>query len=335
MAARVAIGGQQSLLRFIGWRVAFCGALLLVAGLASFLLVDAAPGDRAMRLLVAAGDLPDPERAEELRRQLGLDRPVAERFGTWLAATLRGDLGLSLVSGRPVAEIILRDAPPTFLLMGVGLALVTALALVLGLAHGLRPRSVGGRMIGAFVLAVYSVPALVVCLLLIVAFAILWPVLPAGGISDPGAAPGLLQISRHLVLPVAAVVLGPLLGGAIRVVSAAADEAARSGHVLAARLRGLSRGQVLLHHVARPALVPLVAQLGVSAVLLVEGTYVVEVVFNWPGLGRAAIDAALFQDQTVLSAIVLVTGIIVVAGALAAELVLMLLDPRQRRGLGV
>lgn len=334
MAARVAIGGPRGLPRFIGWRVAFCGALLLVTGLASFLLVDAAPGDRAMRLLVAAGDLPDPERAKELRRQLGLDRPVAERFVLWLAATLRGDFGLSLVSGRPVAEIVLRDAPPTFLLMGIALAVMAALALALGMLHGLRPRSPAGRMIGAVVLAAYCAPALVVSLLLILAFAVLWPVLPAGGISDPGVPPDLVQISRHLVLPVAAVVFGSQLGGAIRVVSAAAGEAARSGHVLAARMRGLSRGQVLLHHIARPALVPLVAQLGVSAVLLVEGAYVVEVVFNWPGLGRAAIDAALFQDQTVLSAIVLVTGVVVVAGALAAELALMLLDPRQRKGLG-
>ena len=266
-----------------------------------------------------------------MHEQLGLDAPIIDRYLAWLRGVLGGDFGRSLISGRPVSEVIARDIGPTLLLMAVALIIIAVLSLAFGTWQGLRPETWSGRLIGAFTVALFSVPSLVVSLLLILVFAVALQALPAGGMSPAGVQPDGFQVARHLVLPLAAVVFGSLLGGSIRVVAAATREAATSKHALAAVMRGLTPAQVVRHHVMRFAVVPLVAQFGASAVLLVEGAYIVEVVFNWPGLGRTAIDAAVFQDHTVLAAVILVTGVIVVAGALIADLVLAVIDPRQRR----
>lgn len=318
-------------LRRVSTRLLVGIAILLIVSLAAFLLLAAAPGDIAVRLLSAMGDTQITQaRADQLRFALGLDAPLHVRYLGWLGGLLKGDLGQSLVGARPVAEMIGETIGPTLLLTGIAITLVFVFAVVAGAIIGLAPRSAFGRLAAMLANLALSVPTFVIALSLITIFAVALKWLPAGGMTDPGMAATVAQVARHLLLPVIAVAFGPLWAGCTRVVAAAAAEAAAAPHVQAARIRGIDPLGIVTRHILRLALVPLVAQFGASATMLIEGAYVAEIVFGWPGLGTMLIDAARAQDFPVLAALVLLTGAIVVAAGLLADAVVVLLDPRLR-----
>lgn len=314
------------------YRLAGAAMLLLVVSIGAFYLLDASPGDKAVRLLTAMGETNITEaKAERLRKSLGLEDPTFQRYLAWAGNALRGDFGRSFVTAQPVIEMIGAALPLTLLLTLTSTVFTFLLALIAGTYIGLHPKRWLARGLNALTSLAYAVPGFVVSLILLAVFAITWRLLPASGVADAGADADFWQVLRHMILPVAALTFGPLLAVSVQVVAASTAETLHGPHVDAARARGLAPFRVLMFHIVRNSLIPLVAQFSVAAAMLVQGAFVVEIVFSWPGLGTMLHSAALAQDFPVISAVALVSAAIVVSAQLVAEAVILALDPRQRR----
>lgn len=301
--------------------------LIVITG--TFLLLEAAPGDAVDAYAVSVGG--DSGLIEELRRQWGLDQSPMTRFATYAWTLLHGDLGWSVSFSRPVRDVVLERLPTTFLLMGSATALSFGLGTLLGIVAGARPGSVRDRLLSLGSLALYAVPGFWLGLVLIVVFAINLRWLPIGGIETiasgkAGLARG-LDIARHLVLPVSA--LGFIyLALYLRMMRAGMAEIWRMDFVAAAKARGISRRRLVLRHVARNALLPLVTMLGLQSATMLGGSVVIESVFAVPGIGRLAQEAVASRDAPLLLGIILVSSILVIAVNLAVDIAYALLDPR-------
>lgn len=323
------------MLRFALRRTATLVPLLLVVSAVTFALLDLAPGDPALRIATAqASGPPDLSKVEQIRDDLGLDDPLPERYVAWLAGVVGGDLGRSAIDGDPVGDTVLGAVAPTLLLTGAGLLVSVLGALVVGTILGFSGDSWAGRAVAALIRTstgiAFVVPAFLTALGGLWLFAVRLGWFPSGGMSDPGEPRTVAQVARHLVLPAVVLGIGTNLGVLTRVLGAGVADQRDAEFVRCARSRGVPARRVLRSHVLRTSIIPLVAQLGASMSFLVAGAYAVEVVFGWPGLGRVAVEAAQDQDTTVILAVTIVSGIVVVAGNLAADLLLAVLDPRVR-----
>lgn len=301
--------------------------LIVVAG--TFLLLEAAPGDAVDAYAVSVGG--DAWLIEELRRQWGLDQSPMTRFATYVWALLRGDLGWSVTFSRPIRDVIVERLPTTFLLMGSATALSFGLGTLLGIMAGARPGSLRDRTLSLGSLALYAVPGFWLGLVLIVIFSIQLRWLPIGGIETIASGKtGLeraLDIGRHLVLPVAA--LGFIyLALYLRMMRAGMAEIWRMDFVVAAKARGISRRRLILRHVARNALLPLVTMLGLQSASMLGGSVVIESVFAVPGIGRLAQEAVASRDAPLLLGIILISAVLVILVNLAVDIAYALLDPR-------
>ncbi len=313
-------------------RAAGSAAVLVVVSLLCFALLDLAPGDPARAVLEArsGGRVPGAAAVAAQRAAMGLDEPLPLRYLAWAGAAVRGDLGVSLVTGRSVAAAVGETLPWTLLLAAAATVLSVVGALTLGLlAATTRSRWVR-RGVEWFVLLLGGTPGFVTALVLLHLFAARLQVLPSGGVGRPGEAltPGVL--AAHLVLPAAALALGHHFGVYVRLVQSGVARVAAAPHVGFARARGLHPATITGRHLLRPGLVPFVTRLGVGAGGLLAGAYAIEVIFSWPGLGRLALDAARSEDHPVLVAAVLVTAVCVLVANLLGELAASWLDPRVR-----
>ena len=232
---------------------------------------------------------------------------------------------------RPVGTLIAERLPNTLLLMGSAIALSFGLGSALGIVAGARPGSIRDRALSIASLALYAVPGFWLGLVLTVIFAIELRWLPLSGIETIASGKsGFVRagdIALHLVLPVAA--LGFIyLALYLRTMRAAMAEVWRLDFVLAAKARGLPRSRIVLAHVARNALLPVVTVLGVQSATMIGGSVVIETVFSIPGLGRLAQEAVGSRDTPLLIGIIIVSALMVTAINLAVDLVYALLDPR-------
>jgi peptide/nickel transport system permease protein len=308
-------------------------AVLLIVIAGTFLLLEAAPGDAVDAYVVSVGG--DAGMVEELRRRWGLDQSAATRFASYVWSLAQLDLGHSVAFSRPILDVILERLPNTLLLMGTATALSFFLGTLLGIVAGSRPGSFRDRFLSVGSLALYAVPGFWLGLLLIVIFAVQLRWLPLGGIetiaSGKTGAARVLDIARHLVLPVAS--LGFIyLALYLRMMRAGMAEIWRMDFVLAARARGISRRRIVLRHVARNALLPLVTMLGLQSAAMLGGSVVIESVFSIPGLGRLAQEAVSARDTPLLLGIILVSALLVILVNLAVDLLYAALDPRVGSG---
>ncbi|RUU52786.1 ABC transporter permease, partial [Mesorhizobium sp. M2C.T.Ca.TU.009.01.2.1] len=245
------------------------------------------------------------------------------------------DLGQSVTFSRPIRDVIFERLPTTLILMGGATALSFGLGSVLGIYAGARPGSFRDRFLSVGSLALYAVPGFWLGLVLIVVFAVDLRWLPIGGIETIASAKTgfsrAADIATHLVLPVSA--LGFIyLALYLRMMRAGMAEAWRQDFVLAARARGLTRGRIVLAHVARNALLPLVTMLGLQSAQMLGGSVVIESVFAVPGLGRLAQEAVAGRDTPLLLGIILVSAILVIVINLLVDLAYAFLDPRVGAG---
>ncbi len=280
-----------------------------------FALVHLLPGDPAETMLARAGASPDAVAA--LRAELGLDRPLTTQYTTWLANLLRGDLGDSLFNGRPVAALVREQAAHTFALAGAAFAWAVIVGLGLGLAAGSRPGGLRDRLASALAVTGVAVPVFWSGLLLIWLFSVRLGWLPSGGADG----------WRNLVLP--SFVLGFASAGPIaRLTRASLIDILDEPYILAARARGVPSRRVLLRHVARNAVVPVLTVAGLQLGFLLGGTVVTETLFNRPGLGKLLVDAILWRDLPLVQGVALVVALTYVLANLAVDLAAGWLDPR-------
>ncbi|TIL29810.1 ABC transporter permease [Mesorhizobium sp.] len=303
--------------------------VLLIVVIGTFLLLEAAPGDAVDAYIVSTGG--DAGMIELLRHRWGLDQSALTRLANYLWALLHLDLGQSVTFSRPIRDVILERLPNTLLLMGSATALSFGVGSALGIYAGARPGGFRDRLLSIGSLALYAVPGFWLGLVLIIVFAVDLRWFPIGGIeSIASGKTGLgraADIARHLVLPVSA--LGFIyLALYLRMMRAGMAEVWRQDFVLAARAKGLSRRRIVLAHVARNALLPLVTMLGLQSAQMLGGSVVIESVFSVPGLGRLAQEAVAARDTPLLLGIILVSAVLVIVINLLVDVAYAFLDPR-------
>ncbi len=307
--------------------------VLAIVIVGTFLLLEAAPGDAVDAYIVSTGG--DAGLVEALRQRWGLDQTELTRLANYLWALAHLDLGFSVAFSRPIREVILERLPNTLLLMGSATALSFGLGSALGVYAGARPGSLRDHFLSIGSLALYAVPGFWLGLVLTVLFAVKLRWFPIAGIeSIASGKQGLAQaadIAWHLALPVAS--LGIIyLALYLRMMRAGMAEIWRMDFIRAARARGISRRRIVLAHVARNALLPLVTMLGLQSAQMLGGSVVIESVFSVPGLGRLAQEAVAARDTPLLLGIILVSAVLVVAVNLAVDIAYAALDPRVGAG---
>ncbi|PYQ05954.1 MAG: ABC transporter substrate-binding protein [Acidobacteria bacterium] len=307
--------------------------LLLLAGvsLLSFVLVELAPGDyfAEMRL--------DPRISEAtvhaLRARYGLDRPLPERYGRWLASLAKGELGYSFAYGQPVGPLLWPRLRNTLLLTVTATALAWLLAVPLGTWWATRRRGPADAALTGLTAMLLALPDLVLVLgLLLLAVRTGW--FPTGGMVSLGHeqmpwGARVKDVAFHLVLPVAALVLG-IVPALVRYVRASVADALGAPFVRAARAHGIPERRVLFRHALPAAANPLVSLFGLSLAGLLSMSLLVEVVMSWPGLGPLFLEAILARDFHLVLGPVLASTFLLLGGNLLADLLLAATDPRIR-----
>jgi peptide/nickel transport system permease protein len=296
--------------------------VMVLVATAAFLLLRLTPGDPTDILL---GPDATPERAAELRRDLGLDQPIPVQWALWFGHVLRGDLGESIFLRRPVTQAIWERAEPTLMLTLLSLAVAVTLGLSLGVVAAVRQGSwadIGAMLIS---LAGLSMPTFWIGLNLILIFAVLLGVLPVAGYQPLSA--GLWQNLRYLILP--AITLGFYDAALLaRMTRSMMLGVLKENYVRTARSIGVPERRVVLRHALRNALIPLLTIVGLIFAGLMGGALVTETVFNIPGVGRLLIQAVLRRDYQLVQGIVLVIAAAYVLINLLVDILYGVFDPR-------
>ena len=291
---------------------------LLGTTLIIFILVRVVPADPAVSI---AGPKADPETLAAIRKDLGLDDPLPVQYGRYLAGLVRGDLGRSYMTGRRVADVITERVPATALLAGVSLSLGFLAGLLIGIMTAARRGSTIDVAVLVGTLVGLSLPTFWLGNLLIYEFSYRLKLLPLGGYGTV----------RHLVLPAATLTILEFFFYA-RFVHTNIGGTLGSDYIRTARAKGTPPARVYFVHALRNALIPIVTLLGLDIAALMSGVVLTETVFNWPGLGRLAVQAVFDLDIPLVAGTVLFSAVLVLAANLAVDLFYGVIDPRVRHG---
>jgi len=276
-----------------------------------------------------------PEEVKRVTKVLGLDRPMWDQYGLFLANALRGDLGNSFIHNQPAIQLILERFPATFELAITAMLLAVLLGIPLGMWTGLRPNGVAGRSIMAGSILGFSLPTFWVGLLLIMVFAVQLGWLPATGRGQTVEVLGMrlsfltLDGLAHLVLPALNLALFKI-SLVIRLTRAGMREVLLADYVKYARAKGLSERRVIFVHVLKNILIPVVTVLGLELGSVIAYSVVTESVFAWPGMGKLVIDAINILDRPIIVAYLMVVVLMFTVINLAVDLLYTVIDPRVR-----
>ncbi|ALX87047.1 ABC transporter permease [Achromobacter denitrificans] len=316
--------------KFLANRVVKSILVLLMIALFNFFLVRAAPGDPAEILAGQSGAV-DAEFIAKLRQELGLDQPMPVQLGHYLKNVATLDLGYSYRQQAPVASLILEHLPATLLLTLSAFAFALLAGVGLGTQAALRVGKWGDTAITTLSMLAYATPLFWVGLMLVLLFSVRLEWLPAFGYESVGAhltgLARLADVASHLLLP--ALTLGMFyMAVYARLTRASILEISQQDFVKTARAKGLSERTVIVRHVLRNALLPVITYAGIQAGGLIGGSLLVETVFAWPGIGRLAFDALIQRDYSVLLGVFFVASLIVVVVNLVTDILYTVADPR-------
>lgn len=302
-------------------RLAHLPLMLLAVSMVVFLLVAASPVDPARRALAVSGaaDAIDERDIAAKRMELGLDRPLPERYARWVSQAVRMNLGDSFVSKKPVAQLLRERILPSAVLAGVVVLVSVAISLPLGIVAAVRAGSCLDTVIRALTLVGASLPGFWVALLLMWLFAVELRWLPALGSYSPAG----------IVLPASVLVLRTT-GLLTRLTRATVLDAWHSEYVRTAFAKGLTTHRAVLRHALPNAMIPILTVIGLDLAALMAHAAVIEWVFAWPGIGRLGVEAALAGDIPVITGFALTVSVIVVCTNLVVDIGYTFLDPRLR-----
>ena len=310
--------------RLILRRLAATVPVLLLVTAGVFALIHLTPGDPIDAMMAESVD--DTVK-RELRRDLGLDRPLYLQYATWMGRLLQGDLGHSIRNREPVIENVSRRIKPSLQLAGLAMAISLLVATPIGILSAARRNSTIDRVGTSFALFGICMPNFLIALLLIFVFGVTLRWLPISGYVDPLEEPwdGL----RSLTLP--AITLGLALAAVItRTLRSSMLEALSEDYIRTARAKGLSDGAVVRRHALKNALIPVVTVLGLQLGTLIGGAVITEYVFALPGVGRLVVDAVFARDYPLVQGVVLLIAVGFILSNLAVDLLYGFIDPRIR-----
>jgi peptide/nickel transport system permease protein len=318
-------------LRYLARRLAFALLLVVIASSAALLLTRLAPGDIASEL-VASGAAPDAVARE--RARYGLDRPILTQYAAWARHAVRLDLGVSMRFQRPVTELVRQRGLNTALLALAALLLSALLGVPAGIVTGTRRGGILPAALRGVSLVLLSLPSLVTSLLLVL-FAARTGWLPIGGMAsagleDAGTTAWLADVAWHLLVPAVALAL-PLAATIERVQAQAIASAVGQPFTLAAMARGVPRGRLIWRDTLRVALGPVASTYGFVLGALLSGSFVVEVVTSWPGLGMLMYEGLRSRDLYLVAGCAAAGAAFLAFGTFLSDLALAWTDPRVRR----
>lgn len=298
----------------------FIGITVLV-----FVLSNMAPGSPAD--VLASNMSLSEEGYQQLKESLGLDKPVIVRYGIWLLDFVQGDLGTSTRTNSPVFGVIKERLPASLLLTLTSLVVCLLVSIPLGVLSAVKPGSAWDTVSSALSFLGTSIPGFFLSLILVYFFSAKLGWLPATGMYEPNGAHTFGQLVRHMILPVFVLSFG-MLGDFIKQVKGSMLEVYNNEYVKTARSKGLKNRVVIIKHVLRNALIPVVTMISLTVPFLLGGAVVTEQVFSWPGIGSLMVLSITARDYNAIMGVT----VIIAAGVLICNLVLDLvyakLDPR-------
>lgn len=317
------------MLRVLSARLLQATVVVWLVVTASFVLIRLAPGDPFFASLEEPGV--STEAATAMRQRFGYERPLGEQYLRYIAGLAQGDLGWSHSRARPVGEVIAALLPNTLLLAGTGLTLGLIFGVLIGAWQGWHAESRWSRYSDRLMLALTSVPEFILALLLAMVFALELRLLPVSGMRSEGVT-GLVDLARHLILPAGTLCLGvtALLARHQRIAMRGVRDAE---FIRAARASGISERRILWRHALRNSLAPVLTVLGTLLGAVASGTLLIERIYDWPGMGRAMLEAVGQRDYPLVSGAVLVASLVVVAATMISDLLVAWANPRLRRSL--
>ena len=318
------------MLKYCLKKVGQLAIVMLLISFFSFAIIDLAPGDISSMYLTP--DMTETER-QLITEKLGLDKSMPEQYFGWLTEAIQGNFGVSLSYNTPVAPMLLRRLPSTILLMGTSLLVSLLLSTPLGLIAGYKKNTWVDNAISSFAYFGMSIPSFYFGMLMIILFTATLHWLPSSGMHSVGVDTP-LDTLMHMIMPVLTMALGTM-ASKIRYVRANTIGQLSEEYVLASKAKGCTPAQILRRHVLKNTLLPIITILGMNMASLVCGSFIIESVFGWPGVGSFAMEAIGKRDYPVIMAYIMLSGFILVIGNFVADILYSFADPRIKRGIDI
>ena len=313
--------------RYILFRAAASVPVLIGITIIVFVILSLIPGDPATAIL---GSYATPENVARLNSQLGLDRPLVQRYFIWLGNLLQGDLGRSFSLNRPVIDEILERFNATLILSGLAFVMCSVLGILAGVISATRQYGLADKLITFSVLVGISVPSFFLGMMMILYFAVNLRWVPASGMYALYGGGDLPDLLHHLVMPATALAV-VATGVVARMSRSAMLEVLRLDFIRTARAKGVRERRVITRHALRYAIVSILPVLGLQAGFVLSGAVYIEIVFQWPGVGRMLVDAILTRDIMLVQGGVLFVAACYVLFNIIVDLAQLWLDPRLGR----
>jgi peptide/nickel transport system permease protein len=315
---------MNAVLSLVAQRVLYSLGTLALVSVIIFAAVEVLPGDVAGRIL---GRESSQDARAQLRVELGLDRPVVERYLTWASGAVTGDFGMSLSARKPVDAIVYTRLANTLALAAFAMLLYIPLSIIPALVQAFYPNRLPDRIISTLTILILSTPEFLLSTLLLFALAVIFPIFPP--LSQVSGAANMWQFLYMITLP--AVSLGILLAVAgTRLLRESMIDLLDSDFVRMAELKGMSRLRVVLRHVLPNALIPWLNATAINFAFMIGGVVVIERVYVFPGFGSLLVDAMQLRDIPLIEASVLIAAFIFITVNLIADIGAVLLNPRLR-----
>jgi peptide/nickel transport system permease protein len=306
-------------------------AIPLIFGITflSFLMMHLAPGDPTLMYLdpnVSAQDL------DQVKKNLGLDQPLLMQYFYWLKELCQGNLGYSYVTGKPVVEAILERLPATLILSVASLVLILLITFPLGIICGYKKDTWVDDSITIFSFLGLSIPTFWLGLIFILIFSLQLNIFPTSGFLDPLLSDASFfkkasNIAYHMVLPLGTIIIGGI-AGLIRYNRFSMIKILAQDYITSARARGLKESRILFKHALKNAMLPIITILGLDLPSLISGSFIIEYIFSWPGMGQLGVQAVFQRDYPILMATILFSSILIIVGNLLADIGYAYVDPR-------
>ena len=312
------------MLSYILKRIFSAIPVLLGVTLIVYFIISLIPGDPATAIL---GSFATPENVKILNSQLGLDKPIWQRYFIWLYNILQGDFGRSFSLNRPVIDEILERFNATIILSGTSFVICSILGILFGILSAAYQYSFIDKLITFIVLVGISIPSFFLGMMLILYFAVSVRWFPVSGMYSLYGGGGLWDLINHLVMPSITLSL-VALGVIARLVRSSMLEVLRLDYIKTARAKGVSETRVILSHALRSAIITILPILGLQAGFVLSGSVYIEIVFQWPGIGRMLVDAILTRDIMLVQGGVLFIALCYVLFNILVDIIQLWLDPR-------
>lgn len=300
---------------------------IIIVSIFSFMIIHAAPGDPIN--MYVKPEMTEQE-IEEIRVELGLDGTIVDQYVGWVKNILKGDLGNSLINHRPVSEQIAQKLPATIGLMGVSLLLSLVVSIPLGLISGLKKNKLIDNIISFISYIGISIPGFWFGLMLIVVFSLKLKLLPSMGMRTIGVNTT-WDLIKHTIMPSIVLSIGNI-AVFTRYIRSNTITQLEEDYILTARSKGVSKYKILLNHVLKNCLIPVITIAGMNFASLVTGSFIIESIFGWPGMGTLGMSAINSRDYPMIMGFTMLSCIILIIGNFIADILYGIADPRIKQG---